>query len=136
MARRERTYPRFDMRLPECGARHDVRPEQGVFFCGHPGILSKHSIVFAGYCRSCPFLGQPLPEKLRPFRMPPPYEYVGPCQHLGEFKELRDCPTCSGHVRRKVFQCNHERHEETTIQDCQDCYDYLPPAEGALPIAT
>jgi hypothetical protein len=123
------------MTLPPCGARHDIERDKGVFFCAHPRVLSKHFIVTAGFCRMCPLKDLPLPETLRPFRLPPAYshEYSGPCQLLGEFKELRDCPTCKGNVKVKVFECNHPKHDETTIKDCQDCYDYVPPKPTEAP---
>ena len=38
---------------------------------------------------------------------------------------VRDCPTCQGSVRIKVFECHHPRHKETTINECRNCRDFL-----------
>jgi hypothetical protein len=51
------------MTLPPCGARHDLEPEKGAFFCANPRILSKHFIVTAGFCRMCPLKDLPLPAR-------------------------------------------------------------------------
>jgi hypothetical protein len=43
---------------------------------------------------------------------------------LGEETGLRDCPSCLGNVRLKVFACSHPAHGETTLQDCGACADH------------
>lgn len=54
-----------------------------------------------------------------------------PCVHLGEpvlgpdgEPVMRDCPTCTGTVRLKVFGCDHPAHGETTMRQCRECPDY------------
>jgi hypothetical protein len=56
------------------------------------------------------------------------------CAYLGEaIKDAdgrqaeRNCPTCQGNVRVKVFACRHPGHAgdpTTTIKDCRTCGDY------------
>jgi hypothetical protein len=90
MERPKRQYPRFDTRLPECGARHDVRPEKGVYFCAHPGVISKHSLITAAVCRACPWTQLPLPKNLRPFHLPPAHDYSDPCgKSCGETETMK-----------------------------------------------
>lgn len=56
---------------------------------------------------------------------------AGPCVHRGEVLRVEDCPTCSGHVRVKVFGC--ARHGECTIEKdvgakvCRQCGDHASP---------
>jgi hypothetical protein len=45
---------------------------------------------------------------------------------LGDEIGLRDCETCRGHVRVKVFECNHPLHRETTASQCKCCEDFAP----------
>jgi hypothetical protein len=50
-----------------------------------------------------------------------------PCVHLGPATgELRDCASCQGNVRSKLFAC--AVHGDCTLKDCQPgrCRDYLP----------
>ena len=49
---------------------------------------------------------------------------AGPCFHLGGQTGLRDCPTCDGSVRVKVFTCQHPLHQETTLRECETCPDF------------
>ena len=51
------------------------------------------------------------------------------CFYLGAQTGERDCASCSGSVRAKVFACHHELHGETTIQECRTC----PHHERSLP---
>lgn len=40
---------------------------------------------------------------------------------------LRDCETCSGNVRQKVYECTHPGHAQnptTTYKECEKCPDY------------
>ncbi|BBO34433.1 iron-sulfur cluster assembly scaffold protein [Lacipirellula parvula] len=118
-----RQYPRFDTRLPACAARHDVRPNTGVYFCAHPQVFSQHSHVTAELCRVCSLAALPMPANLRKYRELP--IHTGPCEYLGEFQELRPCKTCRGNVMTKVFNCNHSAHRQTTMKECAACYDYV-----------
>ena len=55
------------------------------------------------------------------------------CAHLGPATgALRECPTCQGNVRQKVFAC--AVHGDTTIRDCRRCRDYvaLPEEPGGM----
>jgi hypothetical protein len=72
-------------------------------------------------CLICTLRNEPPPESFRPFPPPPPR---GTCRYLGDQTGLRDCPTCLGNVRLKVFACKHPAHEETTIQECLVCPDH------------
>jgi len=48
-----------------------------------------------------------------------------PCRHLGaETGERRLCPTCSGHVEKKVFAC--AKHTTCVLTDCPSCADRAP----------
>jgi hypothetical protein len=65
----------------------------------------------------------------------------GPCVFLGlpvpgedGAPATRDCATCRGNVRLKVFACLHPAHEEqpeTTARDCRGCGDYEVGGGGA-----
>ncbi|MGH7135962.1 MAG: hypothetical protein ACREHD_09495, partial [Pirellulales bacterium] len=46
------------------------------------------------------------------------------CVHLGQRTGFRDCATCEGNVRQKVFACNHPNHTDTTLTDCKKCPDF------------
>ena len=59
--------------------------------------------------------------------------FSGPCYHLGEQLGERTCVSCRGNVQLKVFSCQHDLHEDTTIRECQRCPDYDPePPKGAV----
>lgn len=68
-------------------------------------------------------LSQLCSEPQRPRRLP---AYQRRCQYLGEKIGERECKSCTGSVRLKVFACHHQRHEAATIRDCQTCPDYEP----------
>ena len=72
-------------------------------------------------CMICTLRNEPPPETFRPFPPPSPR---GPCRHLGAEVGLRDCPTCGGNVRIKVFACDHPAHGETTLAECGACADH------------
>lgn len=46
------------------------------------------------------------------------------CSYLGKQDGYRPCIGCKGNVRQKVFVCNHEHHESTTIVACKTCPDF------------
>ncbi len=53
---------------------------------------------------------------------------VLPCPHRGEvLDKTRECGTCPGKVRQKLFPCNHpaRRPEEVSLVDCRMC-QYRP----------
>jgi len=72
-------------------------------------------------CEICTLRLGPPPETFRPFPPPPPR---GQCRYLGGEIGLRDCPSCLGNVRLKIFACHHPAHVETTIQECLVCPDH------------
>jgi hypothetical protein len=43
---------------------------------------------------------------------------------LGEETGLRECASCAGSVRVRVFACGHPRHEETTVREGEGCPDF------------
>lgn len=112
--------------LPPCPARHEISPEEGIYFCAHPRVLSKNNLVSTGVCRTCRQVNLPPPKDYLPFKPLPAYAFNGPCKHLGNVKELRECTTCRGNVRVKVFFCNHPAYEATTLGECRNCTDFEP----------
>lgn len=118
------------MTLPTCHSRRLLPVERGTYFCAHPLVASADQLVTEEICRLCDFWHQPPPVKFRPFdpfgrNLP----RTGPCLHLGDRIDWKDCATCGGHVRIKVFQCSHIAHDRTTIDDCHFCGDYETPLE-------
>jgi hypothetical protein len=82
-------------------------------------------LVRAEICRLCHLWREPPPAEYRPF--PPavtPDPLRGECVYLGEQTGLRDCATCQGNVRLKVFECRHPLHEQTTLEECRLCADH------------
>jgi hypothetical protein len=114
------------MSLPACHSRRLFDGESAVFFCAHPQLHAKDNLVTAEVCRICPCWHEPPPPAFREFHSGPPPRPRGPCQHLGEQVGLRDCPSCGGTVRVKVFACGHPEHRETTLRFCTDCPDHQP----------
>lgn len=110
--------------LPECHSRRDLPGESRVFFCAHPRHHSKDNLVTAGSCMICTLWQLPAPETFRKFPPEPPPKPRGPCRHLGEQVGLRECPSCRGTVKLKVFACGHPNHQETTLQECTQCQDH------------
>ena len=53
---------------------------------------------------------------------------IANCQHLGSQTGERNCPTCAGNVRLKVFACSHPLHRETTLPECSTCRDFAVAA--------
>lgn len=112
------------MTLPPCHSRRLVELTGTVFFCAHPGHHSVSNLVTRETCHSCSLWQLPSPPEFRQFPPAPPSVRLSPCQYLGEQNGLRDCPSCGGTVRLKVFACVHPRHQETTLAECLQCPDY------------
>jgi len=94
-------------------------PFQNVF-------LQSDNRVTASICRCCSYWKLPPPENPRPFVPGKPRSALGPCRFLGDQTGERECPTCRGSVRLKVFSCMHPLHEETTLGECEVCADFEP----------
>jgi hypothetical protein len=117
------------MPFPPCHSRRELEPNGPLAYCAHPRMHIQGQRVHVEVCMICTLRHEPPPETFRPF--PPPLSFPaaealprGPCRHLGEETGLRDCPTCLGNVRIKVFVCHHPAHVETTIQECLVCPDH------------
>lgn len=110
--------------LPECSARREHAPATGIFFCAHPQVHTTDQLVTAEVCRACDRWRDPSPVVYRPHVCMSAARRDGPCWNLGKLVGWRDCPTCRGQVRVKVFACGHPRHEFATINECLQCPDY------------
>ena len=122
------------MTLPVCHSRREFVDGGPQFFCAHPRVHIADQLVTASVCGICDRWSEPPPTEFRPFDPAGPLvRRTGPCFLLGEHVDWKDCPTCSGHVRLKVFQCRHPQHHQTTVNDCQLCRDYENPlAHGTV----
>lgn len=113
------------MILPPCHSRRALPEESDVYFCAHPQHHSEDNLVTLQNCRICPWWQQPPPAEFRPFYLLPSGKpRRGPCKFLGEQISLRQCGTCPGSVKVKVFACHHPAHVETTLNECTACLDY------------
>jgi hypothetical protein len=112
--------------LPDCHSRRAFDSSLDIYFCAHPRMHSKDGLVTRNICRVCKYWQHPPPEQFRPYPTRFHVAHDGLCVHLGELLGLQECPTCSGKVQRKVFQCLHPEHDTTTISDCTRCFDYEP----------
>lgn len=115
-----------DPELPDCHSRRDDDPAARLFLCAHPKVHVADNRVTSAVCRICAHWQQPPPS---PFREFPPGQFIvrhGPCEYLGAQIALRECPSCRGNVKVKVFACSHPTHDTTTIDDCLHCSDYQP----------
>jgi hypothetical protein len=121
------------MALPPCHSRRFFEGTQEVFFCAHPLLHARDNVVVKEVCQICPYWKEPAPEQFRPFTPGPPPRPRGTCLYLGGQIGLRDCPTCSGSVKVKVFSCAHPAHGETTRRECEVCRDHRerPPGDQA-----
>ena len=118
------------MDLPPCHSRRSFAGETSAFFCAHPEHHSRDNVVTPETCRSCPLWQQPPPPAFRPVPAALPARRHGACRFLGGETGLRQCPTCSGSVRVRVFDCRHPRHRETTLRECESCPDFQARPEG------
>ena len=109
------------MDLPPCHSGRSFAGEAAVFFCAHPNHHSQENLVSPEVCGVCPLWRQPPPPAFRqaPAALPPRRD--GPCRFLGDETGLRECPSCSGSVRLRVFECSHPHHQETTLRECASC---------------
>jgi hypothetical protein len=114
------------MDLPPCHSRRSLAPESRVYFCAHPDHHSRDGLVTAEMCRICPLWKEVPPVQFRKFPPDPPPKPRGRCLYLGAAVGWRECPSCRGSVRIKVFACSHPRHRETTLAECAECPDHEP----------
>jgi hypothetical protein len=129
------------MNLVPCPARREISdPERGpgVYFCAHPSHHSAGNLVTKENCWICPLWREAPPAEYRKFPPDPvPTARISaatvsvplpscrqPCIFLGEQIGFRDCPSCGGSVRVKVFACAHPAHQETTLNECTRCPDH------------
>src|SRR5262245_52758516 len=118
------TSPHPGSDLPPCHSRRDYWPLEGIFFCAHPRVHVRDNLVSVAICRICSRFLEPPPAEFRPYPVILTSERQGPCLHLGDQVGLRECSTCQGNVKLKVFGCSHPAHGETTLPDCERCVDY------------
>lgn len=114
------------MTVPACHSRREIAGQTAYFFCAHPRIYSRGSLVTEGVCSICNYWREPPPAEFRTMPQNPLIRLTSACQHLGGQIGLRDCPTCRGNVQVKVFQCVHPSHTETTLSQCAACSDFVP----------
>jgi hypothetical protein len=119
------------MPLAPCHSRHEIEELPEMYFCAHPRVFAAGSIISAEFCRICNYWRQPAPDNPRPFDAKAALRLTAACRHLGEQTGWRDCPTCRGNVRLKIFACAHPEHVETTRQECRICPDFAPPTDTA-----
>ena len=112
--------------LPFCHSRREYDASAGVFFCAHPNVHIARNLVDSQVCRPCEWWRKPPPEEFLPHFGSIAANHNGKCWFLGEQVGLRDCPSCNGNVRLKVFDCRHVEHEVTTLEECNRCVDYEP----------
>jgi NifU-like protein involved in Fe-S cluster formation len=123
-------YPGCAANLPFCHSRRGLPGETTTFFCAHPQVFSNGQRVSAQVCRMCDYWKQPPPSQFRPFDPAAAILRTRPCRFLGEQSGWRQCPTCRGNVRIKVFDCRHPSHDTTTLDECKVCPDFAN-IEGA-----
>jgi hypothetical protein len=113
------------MRLAPCHSRRELPADKLRFFCAHPQVVCPDQLVTSEVCRTCALWREPAPTTFRRFPpATPPAVNTGPCFHLGTETGLRECATCQGNVRVKVFECFHPLHHETTLAECGGCLDH------------
>lgn len=112
--------------LAPCHSRREFDALRGTFFCAHPRVHAANHLVDVDICRICERWKEPPPEEFRSHSHITGTLRSGPCWSLGEQTGLRDCPSCRGNVKLKVFACEHPDHQDTTLDDCLRCADYEP----------
>lgn len=121
----------LSMSLPYCHSRRDLPDEPGVFFCAHPAMHAIDQRVRANVCRVCDMWQQPAPLTFREVK---PRQQVRNCAciHLGELIGERECSSCRGRVRVKVYSCQHPDHDEVTWPECLNCRDYTADTDRPI----
>jgi hypothetical protein len=119
------------MQLPMCHSRRQLEPEGPTYFCAHPRHHSTGNLVTPEMCHACPLWREAPPPTFRtvPVSIARPR---GPCTHLGEQIGLRECRSCRGSVRVKVFACRHPLHGETTLSACETCCEFAPQDDAGV----
>jgi hypothetical protein len=126
---------------PLCLWRGPPLDEAGTVKCRSPLRRPFFVVVTPEDCQVCPtdICNHVLPAMLTPEGGPAipvnvtAPEPRGPCVHLGaDTGQLRECPSCQGTVRQKVFECSHPAHGETVIRECQVCPDWQPRPDPAV----
>lgn len=113
------------MVVPFCHSRRVLPGDPpGVYFCAHPRVHARGSRVDDGVCRACGLWREPAPVAFRTGPAPDPRRAT--CLHLGSQVGERECESCRGRVRLKVYACGHPDHGEVTLADCATCGDYAP----------
>jgi hypothetical protein len=111
------------MALPPCHSRRELPTVPVEYWCAHPQVHVAGQRVHEGICGICSRWRDPPPAIFR--APPPPMRRPGAiCEFLGKQIGTRECPTCRGKVRLKVFACSHPAHDETTLPDCDQCQDF------------
>src|SRR5262249_7323378 len=112
------------MTPPPCHSRRIIDSNSRDFFCAHRRHHSTGNVVPAEICNVRPLWKDSTPESFRPLPKEWPPKPRGLCVFLGQQIGLRNCPTCPGTVRVKVFVCSHPAHLETTLPECGQCPDH------------
>jgi Tfp pilus assembly protein PilF len=114
--------------LPACHSRRHFVPARGKFFCAHPGVGAVEGLVSPAFCRLCPLWQRAAPDRFRTPADVPALRRFGSCRFLGSFVGFKECDTCRGRTKLKLFNCHHERHDSTTSYECLKCKDYVMAA--------
>lgn len=115
------------MTLPVCHSRRELVSQPGHFFCAHPQVNAEGQIVTADVCQLCARWREPAPTSFRPFEQPTrALEPDARCAFLGNATGWRQCTSCRGNVRLRVFECQHPWHNSTTLGECRNCRDFQP----------
>lgn len=116
------------MHLPLCHSRREL-PKEDCFFCTHPNVHANNHRVTPEICQICHFWKQPPPSNPRLFsnKQVTSFQHTNSCYFLGESLGLRECSSCRGSVKLKVFDCAHPKYQDTTVRQCQKCQDHQAP---------
>lgn len=90
-------------------------------------MLRECTFDFGDDARHCPVCNRSLPYRIVPREKHVRRECLmngGKCIHFGEQTGTRQCQSCNGNVRLKVFSCSHPLHRETTLPECATCRDF------------
>lgn len=115
------------MPLQPCHSRRCLDGRTDKYFCAHPRVMAPGALVSPGLCLMCDLWKQPPPSNPRAFPPPPSpsiEQLRGMCVHLGKEIGLRECQSCQGRVRIKLYACHHPGHAETILNECFRCPDF------------